>query len=80
MRSFVSLVAGAALIGTPAVARGPSARPAGSARTGVHREIGATVLRARLASLNARIDMLRDQHALGSEKAEELRKEARRSN
>jgi hypothetical protein len=78
MRKFVlSLVAaGAALGATPAAAQGHSATSAG--RVHQHRDPTATMLRARIAGLYARIDRLRERGAIGSEEALELRKQARR--
>jgi hypothetical protein len=73
--SFV--VGAAALSATPAAARthpAPKAAPMHSQ----HRDVLPVMLRARLASINARIDMLRESGALGSEEAQDLRKQARR--
>ena len=75
MRKFVlSIVAaGAVLTGAPVVAQGHSP----SRATSNHSSLAST-LRARLASINLRIEMLRERQALGSEEARELRQQSRR--
>src|SRR5690349_6264075 len=74
MQKFILpfLAAGAALAPAPAAAQ---AHPAPYTQ---HRDPTATLLRARIASLNARIDRLRDRDAIGRDEARELREEARR--
>lgn len=69
------LVAGVALTATPAAAQSHSAARAHST---THKGDQATVLRARLASINARIEMLGARGAIGTEEAWALRKQARR--
>jgi len=71
------IVAGAALGASPASAQPHSATPAKGAHR-IDRETLATLLKARLASLNARIDLLRDRDALGSAEADDLMKQSRR--
>jgi hypothetical protein len=78
MRTFgLSFLAAAAVLASaPAAAQGRSATV--PVRHGYHSDPLANALGARLASINARIAMLRDRGALGSEEAEELRKQSRR--
>ena len=80
MRKFVLsfLAAGAALTAAPAAAQSHSAPSAGRVHHSHHRDPTATMLRARIAALYARIDRLRERGAIGSEEALELRKQARR--
>jgi hypothetical protein len=67
------VAAGAALTAAPAAAQGHPA----AVRHVQHRDNLATVLRARLASINLRIEMLRERDALGGEEARELRQQSR---
>jgi hypothetical protein len=80
MRSILlSFVAAAAAVASaPAIGRDHSAPLAGAAHHTEHRDSTATLLRARIAGLYARIDRLRERGAIGSEEALELRKQARR--
>jgi hypothetical protein len=80
MRKFVLsfVAAGAALAAAPAAAQGHPAPSAGRMHNVSQRDPTATMLRARLASINTRIAVLRSREALGSDEAQELRKEARR--
>jgi hypothetical protein len=77
MRKLVlsGLAAGMALAAVPAAGQGHSAP---RAHSNSHRGDQAALLRARLASNNARIDMLRGRGAIGTEEAWALRKQARR--
>lgn len=68
--SFVAL--GAAVVAVPAAAQ------THSAPSKAHRNPDANSLRLRIARINLRIEMLRRADALGSEEAQELRKESRR--
>ena len=72
------LAAGAVLAVAPAAAQTHSSSVAGRAHYSHQRDNLANVLRARIASIDARIDMLRDRGAIGSEEAQELRKQSRR--
>lgn len=72
------LAAGLAFAAAPAFAQHPSAPQAQRLRHADRDRLLATALRARIASINARIDMLRDRDALGSEEAQELLKQSRR--
>ena len=76
MRSILlSFVAAAAAVASaPATGRDHSAPLAGAAHHTEHRDSTATLLRARIAGLYARIDRLRERGAIGSEEALELRK------
>ena len=78
--SFSLLASTTALAGAaPAVSPHGSASKARPAHTSsIHRDVLPVLLRARLASINARIDMLRSRGALGSEEALELRQQIRR--
>lgn len=69
---FVAI--GAAVVTVPAAAQTHS----GPSTSKVLQYPDAKTLRARIASINLRIDMLRRADALGSEEAQELRKESRR--
>ena len=73
--SFVA--AGVALTGAQAFAQPHSALPAKSLHQS-DRNALVTALRLRLASVNARIDMLRDRDALGSAEAQDLMRQSRR--
>jgi hypothetical protein len=68
------LAAAAALAAVPAVAA-PHAAPAHALRP--HDNL-VRLLKARIANLNTRIDLLRYQGAIGSEEAQELSRQARR--
>jgi hypothetical protein len=70
------VVGGAAVVAAPVDAQHHPApqRAVHSAQ----RDTLANILRARIASINARIDLLRDRGALSSAEAQELRKESRR--
>ena len=72
---LVLVAAGAAIAAAPLAAQGHPALRAGVQQ---HRDPTATMLRARIAGLYARIDRLRERGAIGSEEALELRKQARR--
>ena len=76
LRAFILSVA--AVASAPALARTLRDPTARSAQSITHRDVLPTLLRARIASINARIDMLREQGAIGSEEAQELRRQARR--
>lgn len=75
MRKFIlSIIAVASVLsGAPVVAQAHSA----SRATPGHSSLAST-LRARLASINLRIEMLRERQALGNEEARELREQSRR--
>jgi hypothetical protein len=80
MRTFVLsfVAAGAALAAAPAAAQGHPAPSAGRTHDVSQRDPTAIMLRARLASINLRIETLRRADALDSEEARELRNLSRR--
>jgi hypothetical protein len=78
MRMLVLSSLAAALALTAAPAGAAQSHSAPRAHSASQRGDQATLLRARLASIYARIDMLRRRGAIGTEEAWVLRKQARR--
>lgn len=72
------LVAAAALAAVPAAGQDRSGPQTGPVHNSHYRDPLPTMLRARIASINLRIDLLREQGAIGSEVALELRQQSRR--
>src|SRR4051812_3209612 len=78
-KSVVSLlVAAAALAAVPAAAQVPPPHRPARVPPGHYRDPLPPMLRARIASINLRIDMLREEGGIGSEEARELRQQSRR--
>ena len=76
---FLSFLAAAAAgTAVPAIAQTHQVHAARSVHNNAHRDVLPILLRARIANLNSRIDMLRERGAIGGEEVQELRKQARR--